>query len=84
MLDYGLQIYYHTLKLKEKCRLDRIKYSAAKLVTGCNLHTTNMVKLNKELVWETIGERAYYLGITLFHKIHLNETRPLIKSNMQP
>ena len=43
-----------------------------------------MVKLNKELGWETIGERANYLGITLFHKIHRNETRPLIKSNMQP
>ena len=43
-----------------------------------------MVKLTKELGWETIGERAKYLGITLFHKIHRNETRPLIKSNMQP
>ena len=25
VLDYGLQIYYHTLKLTEKCRLDRIQ-----------------------------------------------------------
>ena len=73
VLDYGLQIYYHTLKQAEKCRLDRIQYSAAKLVTG-TLHTTSMVKLNKELGWETIGERAIYLGITLFHKIHRNET----------
>ena len=38
-----------------------------------------MVKLNKELGWEIISERANYLGIT-----HRNETRPLIKSNMQP
>ena len=43
-----------------------------------------MVKLNKELGLETIGGRAKYLGLTLFHKTHRNETRPLIKSNMQP
>ena len=53
------------------------------MVTGC-LHTTSKHKLNLELGWETIGERARYLGITLFHKIHKNETRPLIKSNMPP
>ena len=29
-------------------------------------------------------ERARYLRITIFHKIHKNKTRPLIKSNMQP
>ena len=83
ILDYGLPIFYHTLNLTDKLRLDRIQYSAAKLVTGC-LHTTSKHKLNLELGWETIGERARYLGITLFHKIHKNETRPLIKSNMQP
>ena len=83
VLDYGLAIFYHTLTLTDKERLDRIQYSATKLVTGC-LHTTSKHKLNLELGWETIGERARYLGITLFHKIHKNETRPLIKSNMQP
>ena len=82
VLDYGLQIYYNTLKLTEKNRLDRIQYSAAKLVTG-TLHTTSKIKLNQELGWETISDRANYLGITLFHKIHKNETRPLIKTNMQ-
>jgi hypothetical protein len=45
---------------------------------------TSKCKLNLELGWETIADRAKYLGITLFHKIHKNETRPLIKSNMQP
>ena len=57
VLDYGLPIFYHTLNLTDKERLDRIQYSAAKLVTGC-LHTTSKHKLNLELGWETIGERA--------------------------
>ena len=38
VLDYGLPIFYHTLNLTDKERLDRIQYSAAKLVTG-SLHT---------------------------------------------
>ena len=83
VLDYGLTIFYDTLNLTNKERLDIIQWPAAKLVTGC-LHTTSKHKLNLELVWKTIGDRANYLGITLFHKIHKNETRPLIKSNMQP
>ena len=65
-LDYGLPIFYHTLNITDKERLDRIQYSAAKLVTGC-LHTTSKHKLNLELGWETNGDRANYLGITLFH-----------------
>ena len=64
-------------------RLDRIQYRVAKLVTG-TLHYTNKLKLYQELGWETIQSRANYLGITLFHKIHTNNTRPLIKRNMQP
>ena len=77
-IDYGLQIYYHSLKLTEKERYERIQYSAARLVTD-TLQTTSKFKLFEELGWETISDRADYLGITLFHKVHRNECRPMIK-----
>ena len=32
--------------------------------------------------WSSISNRADYLGLTLFHKIHCNRLRPLIKSCM--
>ena len=42
------------------------------------LYLTNRDKLNVELGWESISKRIEFLGLSLFHKIHLNETRPLI------
>ena len=45
-------------------------------------HFTNKEKLNIELGWETILERGDILSLSLFHKIHLHETRPLIKTCM--
>ena len=44
--------------------------------------TTQVKKLFSELGWESIKERADYLGLTLFHKIHCNMTRPLTKHVM--
>ena len=38
--------------------------------------------LETELGWESIKDRADFLGLTLFHKIHCNTTRPLIKECM--
>ena len=43
---------------------------------------TSIEKLNLELGWETIQLRAKMLGLNIFHKIHLNETRPLISKCM--
>ena len=83
VLDYGLPIYFNSLSLSDKERLERIQYNAAKLVTGA-LPCTSRVKLYEELGWETIQQRADFLGLTLYHKIHLGQTRPLIRSNMQP
>jgi len=83
IFDYALPVYFNSLKITEKDRLDRIQYRAAKLVTG-TLNYTNKSKLYQELGWETVQARADYLGLTLFHKIHSNETRPLIRRNMQP
>ena len=59
-----------------------MQYKAAKLATGV-LHFTSRVKLNLEMGWEEISSRAEFLGLSLFHKIHLNLTRPLVKKCMQ-
>ena len=57
------------------------KYRAAKLVTGA-LHFSSQVKLEQDLSWETISDRADFLSLCIFHKISLHETRPLIRSCM--
>ena len=62
-------------------RLDQIQYRAAKLVTGA-LHFSSKLKLNIELGWESLKVRYECLGLSLFHKIHLGCTRPLVKSFM--
>ena len=70
-----------TLKTSELAQLDNLQYRAAKLVTGA-LHFTNKEKLNIELGWESFQQRIEFLGLSLFHKIHLFETRPLIRNCM--
>ena len=75
VLDYGLAIYFHTLKVTEIARLNQIQYRAAKLCTGA-LHFTSQTKLENDLGWETISTRADFLGLSLFQKIHLHRTRP--------
>ena len=65
----------------EIVRLNQIQYIAAKLASGA-LHLTSQIKLNLELGWETISERAEFLGLSIFHKIHLFQTRPLIQNCM--
>ena len=65
----------------QKKRLSQIQYRAAKLVTGA-LHFSSQVKLEEDLSWETISDRADFLSLCIFHKISLYETRPLIRSCM--
>ena len=79
VIDYALPIYANNLKLTEIARLEQLQYRAAKLVTGA-LHFTSRDKLNIELGWETIKKRIEFLGLSLFQKIHLKETRPLIEN----
>ena len=81
IIDYALPVYANNLRLTELARLDRIQYRAAKLVTGA-FHFTNKEKLNTELGWETFQQRIKFLGLSLFHKIHLFATRPLIRNCM--
>ena len=83
VIDYGLPIYYNNLRQTEMKRLDKIQYTASKIVTGA-LHYSSQAKLEKELGWETLKSRSDYLGVTLLHKIHLHQTRPLLRSLMPP
>ena len=78
VIDYGLIIYFHSLKQTDQARLTQLQYRAAKLVTGA-LHFSSKEKLDSELGWESISQRAEFLGLSLFHKIHIYETRPLVR-----
>ena len=79
IIDYGLVVFGTTLKLNDLKRLEQIQYRAGKLVTGA-LHLTSAEKINRELGWESIKTRIDFLGLSLFHKINRDETRPLIRS----
>ena len=81
VIDYGLIVYYHSLTQQDKNKIDKIQYNAAKLVSS-TLHLTSRVKLEQEMGWSSIKCRADFLALTLFHKIHCNKVRPLIKSCM--
>ena len=60
-------------------RLENLQYRAAKVVTGA-LNFTSKERLFVELGWETIADRTKFLGLCMFHKIHVHETRPLIRT----
>ena len=81
IIDYALPVYFHSLKVTEKAKLDKIQYAAAKVVTGVR-HQASRTRLNQELAWEEISTRATFLGLTLFQKIADHETRPLIRACM--
>ena len=81
VIDYSLPIYGNSLTQKDLARLERFHYNAAKLVSGA-LHHTSREKLNIELGWENMKSRIQFLGLCIFHKIHVHETRPLIRSCM--
>ena len=80
-IEYGLVIYWHTLKQTEVARLTQIQYRAARICTGA-LMFTNQSRLEADLSWESLADRSKFLGLSIFHKIHLNLTRPLIKTCM--
>ena len=77
VIDYALPIHGNTLKILDLNRLEQLQYRAAKLVTG-SLNFTSRDRLNEELGWESIRKRIDYLGLNIFHKIHVRETRPLL------
>ena len=81
VIEYGLIVYYHSLTQCQKKRLSQIQYRAAKLVTGA-LHFSSQTKLEEDLSWESISDRADFLSLCFFHKISTHETRPLIRSCM--
>ena len=83
VIDYGLTIFYNTLKQSDITRLNRIQYCSARLVTGA-LPYTSRVKLDADLGLEDLCTRYKMLGLYMFHKIVHNNVRPLIRSIMPP
>ena len=81
VIDYGLVIYFKNLKATDISKLNKIQYRAAKLCTGA-LQYTSQVKLELDLGWEPLSDRANFLSLSLYHKIHIGNTRPLIKKCM--
>ena len=79
LIDYSLPLFANNLKLTEIKRLENLQYRAARVVTGA-LNFTSKERLFIELGWETIGDRSKLLGLCFFHKIHVHETRPLIRT----
>ena len=81
VIEYAMVVFYNSLKQTQMGRLDQIQYRAAKLATGA-LHFTSQIKLEKDLSWESVADRAEFLGLSVFHKIRDFDTRPLIKKCM--
>ena len=81
VIDFALPVYYHSLKLSDKNKLEQIQYKGAKLASGA-LHGTSMIKLNSELGLESIATQADFLSLNGFYKILVGNTRPLIKTCM--
>ena len=70
-------MFYHTLTQANKKRPSQLQCKAGKLV-GAALHYTSQIKLKNTLAWESVRNRAEIMGLTVFHKIHFNLTRPLV------
>ena len=81
VIDYGIIIFYKTLKQSDITRLNQIQYCSARVVTGA-LPYTSRVKLDLDLGWEDLNSRYEMLGLSMFHKIVNNNVRPLIKRIM--
>jgi hypothetical protein len=82
VVDYALPVYYKSLKVTQLARLEKLQFKSGKIVTGA-YHFTSKDKLNLELGWETIKERGDLLSLNFFQKIHLQETRPLIRLDIE-
>ena len=59
VIDYGMPIYFNNLRQTEIAKINKVQYRAAKIVTGA-LNLISQVKLEQELRWETIQNRANY------------------------
>ena len=81
MVIDGLCIYFNNLKQSDIYRLNQIQDRAGKLTVGA-LHFASRIRLDRKLGWSDLSDRVRLLGLSLFYKIHLNLTRPLIKTCM--
>ena len=82
-IDYCLPVYGPSLSNTQVNKLDQLQYRAARMATMA-MKFTSKEKIFSDLGWESIENRIKYLSLSLFHKIHIHGTRPLIRSCMPP
>ena len=75
-IDYVLPVFGPSLSNKQILQLEKLQCRA--------MIRINTDKLYKELGWESIRTRIYFLSICIFRKIHTLKTRPIIKSCLPP
>ena len=78
-VEYGLVLYWHSLKQTEAARIHQIQYCGARIVTGA-LPFTNQSKLESNQDLETVDNSAKFLGLTIFHKYILGSQGPFYKT----
>ena len=61
VIEYALIVIGNNIKVADLNKLNRIQYTAAKIVTGA-LHLSSRQQLEKELGWETIQQRIDILS----------------------
>ena len=77
-IEYGLVIFWHTLKQAEKAQISRIQYIGTNHIS-CALHLTSQLWLEQDISLESLENKEKILGLSIFHEIHLGLSRPLIK-----
>ena len=71
-LDYG-DVIYHEQHVNSMALLESVQYQAALVVSGC-WQGTNMIKVYKELGWESLKDRRHYRRLVHYYKILNNFT----------
>ena len=82
-IDYCIQVYGPSLNATQIDKLDKLQYRAARITTMAMKYTSKQ-KIFIDLGWECIEKRIEYLSLSLFHKIHIHETRSQIRQCLPP
>ena len=71
-------VYFHSSTQVQLARLNKVQYRAGRLCSEA-LPYTSKAKLEQDMCWKSLANRAHFLSLTVFHKIVLWLTRPLTK-----
>ena len=77
VLEFSFVVYYQSLTEVQKSRIAQVQYRTARLCARA-LFPTSQIKLENDLLWESILSSVDFLSPSIFHKIYYKLTRPLI------